>query len=189
MANYTTPTTRATNDLITAAIWNTDLVENIKYLREACPVGSVEIWLTNTAPNSNWLLLYGQAVSRATYATLFALISTTFGVGDGSTTFNLPDFRGRLPLGQDDMGGASANVVTNAAADSLGGTLGAEFHTLITAEMPAHTHEYQTNIAGTAGTNFAWIAGAGTASSSTGGGGAHNNMPPTLTVNFIIRVL
>lgn len=103
------------------------------------PVGAMLIWLTDTAPNG-WLLTYGQAISRLTYARLFALIGTTFGIGDGATTFNLPDLRGRLSLGQDDMGGVSANRVTNAQADSIGGSAGAENHTLIIAETPAHNH-------------------------------------------------
>jgi len=103
------------------------------------PVGAMFIWLTDTAP-AGWLLCYGQAISRAIYAKLFGIIGITFGIGDGSTTFNLPDMRGRLPLGQDDMGGASADRVTNAEADSIGGSSGAENHTLSLAESPAHTH-------------------------------------------------
>ena len=57
-------------------------------------------WPTDTAP-SGWLLCYGQEVSRVTYAALFAVVSTTFGIGDGATTFNMPDLRGRVPLGKD----------------------------------------------------------------------------------------
>lgn len=60
-----------------------------------------------TAP-SGWLLCFGQAVSRVTYAALFAAIGTSHGAGDGSTTFNLPDMRGRVPAGKDDMGGTAA---------------------------------------------------------------------------------
>ena len=77
------------------------------------PVGHMIIWNTDTAP-TGWFLCFGQAVNRTTYAALFAVLGTTFGVGDGSTTFNLPDLRGRLPLGQDNMGGTPANRVTNA---------------------------------------------------------------------------
>lgn len=101
------------------------------------PTGMMAIWATDTAP-SGWLLCYGQAVSRTTYAALFAVISTTFGVGDGSTTFNLPDMRGRFPLGQDDMGGAAADRVTNVQADTLGGTEGAEDHTIASANLPTN---------------------------------------------------
>lgn len=69
--------------------------------------GTVLPFAGSAAP-SGWLLCYGQAVSRATYANLFAAIGTAFGVGDGSTTFNVPDLRGRVPAGLDNMGGAAA---------------------------------------------------------------------------------
>lgn len=153
------------------------------------PVGVMNMWPTNTAP-TGWLLCYGQAVSRSTYAALFAVIGTTFGAGDGSTTFNLPDMRGRVPLGQDDMGGSSANRVTDTQADSIGGSAGAETHTLATSEMPAHTHGYQTandiTIGSVNGYRIIGNASVGLATTSTGGGGAHNNVQPFLTVNYII---
>lgn len=76
---------------------------------DTLPVGLGPVpWPTDTAP-SKWLLCYGQAVSRTTYAALFTVLSTTFGVGDGSTTFNMPDLRGRGLAGTDDMGGTAAN--------------------------------------------------------------------------------
>ena len=77
-----------------------------------------------TAP-SGWLLTYGQEVSRTTYADLYTAIGTTYGVGDGSTTFNLPDLRGRVVAGQDDMGGTSANRLTTAESGINGDTVGA----------------------------------------------------------------
>lgn len=114
----------------------------------------------------------GSAVSRTTYAALFAAIGTTFGSGDGSTTFNVPDSRGRVDAGQDDMGGTSANRLTNQSGglngDTLGATGGSETHTLATAESgqkaitaapvaisdPGHTHlATGANIAGN-GTAF-----------------------------------
>lgn len=61
-----------------------------------------------SAAPAGWLLCYGQAISRTTYATLFLAIGTTFGVGDGSATFNLPDLRGRVASGADNMGGTAA---------------------------------------------------------------------------------
>ena len=90
---------------------------------DGVPTGTMVAYGGATAP-SNWLLCYGQAVSRTTYSDLFGIISTSYGVGDGSTTFNLPDMRGRVPLGKDNMGGASANRVVAASADSVGGTGG-----------------------------------------------------------------
>lgn len=158
----------------------------------AVPTGSMFQWLTDTAP-TGYLLCYGQAISRTTYTTLFGIIGTTFGVGDGSTTFNLPDLRGRIPLGQDDMGGSSANRVTNAQADTLGGVEGAETHTLITSEMPAHTHSYEYGGGGSAGASFPVRdhnnpVTAPNPTGSTGGDGAHNNMQPYITVNYIVKI-
>ena len=95
-----------------------------------------------TAPNG-WLLCTGQAVSRTTYSALYALIGTTYGAGDGSTTFNVPDLRGRVIAGADNMGGTAASRLTSAGsgvAGSLGSVGGAETHTLTTAQAPAHTH-------------------------------------------------
>lgn len=71
--------------------------------------GTVLAFGGSTIPD-DYLLCYGQAVSRITYADLFSVISTTYGVGDGSSTFNLPDLRGKTPMGIDDMGGTPANV-------------------------------------------------------------------------------
>lgn len=80
----------------------------------AVPVGSVLDFCGTTAPDG-WVLAYGQAVSRTTYAALFAVLGTLYGAGDGSTTFNLPDCRGRALIGQDNMGGAAAGRVTSAS--------------------------------------------------------------------------
>lgn len=74
---------------------------------------------------SGWLLCYGQAVSRTTYAALFSAIGTVYGGGDGSTTFNLPDLRGRVIAGQDDMGGTSADRLTSAGANVTANVNGA----------------------------------------------------------------
>lgn len=101
----------------------------------AGPSGVVAAFAGSAAP-SGWLLCYGQAVSRTTYAALFAAIGTTYGAGDGSTTFNLPDLRGRSAFGLDNMGGTDAGRQT--AANTLGGTGGAE--TMTSTMMPAHTH-------------------------------------------------
>ncbi|MCP3855050.1 MAG: tail fiber protein, partial [Actinomycetia bacterium] len=97
------------------------------------------VWSGSSVPSS-WLLCDGSAVSRTSYANLFTEIGETFGVGDGSTTFNLPDMRGRVALGLDNMGGSSANRVTAAAADSLGGADGDEKKTIATGNLPSHTH-------------------------------------------------
>lgn len=79
------------------------------------PIGSQVAYAGSTAP-PGWLLCYGQAVSRTTYAALFAVIGIAYGVGDGSSTFNLPDKRGRASIGADNMGGSAASRVTNAVS-------------------------------------------------------------------------
>lgn len=93
------------------------------------PTGFVGCY-AGTTPPANTLEAYGQAVSRVTYQTLFSHIGTTYGAGDGVTTFNLPDLRGRMMIGMDNMGGASANRVTAAAASTLGGVGGTETMTM-----------------------------------------------------------
>jgi len=89
----------------------------------ALPAGTVIPYAGSSEP-AGFLLCYGQAVSRTTYATLFAAIGTTYGSGDGSTTFNLPDMRGRAAFGKDNMGGTSASRVTVVVSGITGTTLG-----------------------------------------------------------------
>lgn len=108
------------------------------------PVGKVAMFAGASAP-VGWLLLFGQAISRTSYPELFTVISTTYGAGDGSTTYNVPDGRGRSAFGKDDMGGAAAGRLSNAATGGipgtvLGGTGGEQAHTLTTAELAVHSH-------------------------------------------------
>jgi microcystin-dependent protein len=107
------------------------------------PLGAViDFW--GTVPPDSYLFPVGQALSRTTYAALFAVIGTAGGVGDGSTTFNLPDYRGRVGAGKDNMGGAAASRLTTAGSGVDGATLGAaggeQTHLLTTTEMPSHSH-------------------------------------------------
>lgn len=133
----------------------------------AAPIGAMLPYGGDTAP-PNWLLCYGQAISRATYATLFGIFGTKYGAGDGSTTFNLPDWRGRSFFGLDNMGGTDANRVTTAGSGIDGKTLGAaggaQSVTLAETQMPAHTHGASTESAG----NHAH-------SGSTAGAGSHSH--------------
>lgn len=151
------------------------------------PTGAILPFGGTSAP-SGWLLCDGSAINRTTYATLFATIGTAFGVGNGSTTFNLPDLRGRFPLGKDNMGGSSANRVTATEADSVGGVNGAESVTIGIANMPAHNHGGVVGLSGAGTSQFAGGGTSGTAAaSSQGSGTALNVMNPYQTVNYIIK--
>lgn len=185
-----------------------------------------------------WLFCYGQAVSRTTYAALFAVIGVTYGPGNGTTTFNVPDLRGRAVAGLDNMGGVAASRLP--AATAAGWSGGAATHQLVTGEIPSHTHtastasngththtastdsagshqhtlQQQVLTAGGSGvqtsfsTNFGGAlpttdvqgshthtvtvdsAGAhthGVTVDAAGGGGAHNNVQPTLALNYLIK--
>jgi len=99
------------------------------------PVGTINAYAGSTAP-SGWLLCYGQGVDTTTYASLFSVIGYTYG-GSGAT-FNIPDLRGRVPAGLDDIGGSDAGRLD--LANVLGTTAGAQKHTLTTTELASHTH-------------------------------------------------
>jgi microcystin-dependent protein len=109
----------------------------------ALPAGAMSPYAGTAAP-VGWLLCDGSAVSRTTYAALFAVTGIANGAGDGSTTFNLPDARGRIIAGKDNMGGTPAGRLTTAGSGVDGATLGAnggaETQTLTVAQTPAHAH-------------------------------------------------
>jgi microcystin-dependent protein len=171
-----------------------DEVENImSELSRAIPTGTVLSFAGGATPEG-FLLCYGQAVNRVTYSDLFAAIGTTYGAGDGSTTFNLPDWRGRTPIGLDNMGGVAANRITSASTNganstTLGGTGGAETHTLSTAQLAAHNHSM--SAAGSSGNQSSISKANDTqttfSTNNTGGGSAHSNTQPWITTNYIIK--
>lgn len=108
------------------------------------PAGCVMPYAGAAAP-AGWLLCAGQAVSRTEYGALFAVVGTTYGTGNGTTTFNLPDLRGRTVAGVDNMGGSAAGRLTNTvltASNQIGATGGAQTHTLTSGQsgVPAHQH-------------------------------------------------
>lgn len=105
------------------------------------PIGMVVDWAGTTAP-SGWLFLYGQVVSQTTYAALYNTIGTFYNTGgEGAGNFRLPDCRGRVSAGKDDMGGTTAGRITAAGSGITGTTLGAaggsETNTLAQANLPA----------------------------------------------------
>ena len=102
---------------------------------EILPAGSLMQFAGTNAP-TGWLICDGSAISRSTYANLFAVIGTTYGAGNGSTTFNLPDMRGRTPIGVGQGSGLTDR--------SLGDSDGEETHILTSSEMPAHNHTFST---------------------------------------------
>jgi len=148
--------------------------------------------------HAGWLKCDGRAVSRATYGDLFLTIGITFGAGNGTTTFNLPDAQGRV------LGGVGTG--TGLSARSQGQKVGAETHTLTSAEMPEHSHSITDNghshtipmsgaaLTGVGPADDVTQGGAEFSTNSsttgitidpTGGGGAHNNMQPTLFIGNV----
>ncbi len=113
------------------------------------PLGTLLDYTGSTAPSSSFALAYGQAISRTTYANYFTLVGTTYGAGDGSTTFNIPDLRGRTVYGVDNMGGSAANRITSAGGNfdgtSLGSAGGAQNHTLALSEAPTGQFSFNFN--------------------------------------------
>src|SRR3546814_233085 len=126
----------------------TDLATVEQAASNGVPIGSVVDFAGTTAP-TGYLLCYGQAIGRSEYSDLFDAIGTVWGIGDGATTFNLPDLRGRVGAGKDGMGGTAAGRLSDIVdGETLGASGGAEMHTLTTAQMPAHTHTGTTGSAG-----------------------------------------
>jgi microcystin-dependent protein len=152
-----------------------ETVNNGNWVNIGMPAGSITAYAGAVAP-SGWLVCDGSAVSRSTYGELFTAIGTTYGTGDGSTTFNLPDLRGRTAIGAGQGVG-----LTNRA---LGAKAGEETHALSTAEVPAHNYASAMSAPGmTDGGGFYALTAAGL----SGVGAAHNNMQPFIALTYIIR--
>jgi microcystin-dependent protein len=158
-------------------------------------LGAVIAYAGTSAP-TGWLFCFGQNVSRTTYAALFAVIGTTYGAGDGSTTFGMPDLRGRVPFGKDNMGGSAASRLTGAVTggitgSGLGNAGGEQAHQITDPEMASESfvqggvrinNSGATNLSTAAGSNN----GAITLSWSFGGNATHNTVPPGIVLNYMI---
>jgi len=160
------------------------------------PISAMMMWPVETPP-LKWLICDGTDIDRSTYADLFAVIGETFGAGDGSTTFRLPDFPGKSPMG-------AGEIVAN-----VGSVAGEQFHTLTTDEMPAHIHgttenahthtfEQYNGVPGGSTPRVTMPTGGLSALRQTGGtttgltinsagnSASHNTVHPVLGVHFII---
>ncbi len=159
------------------------------------PIGALTMWVgTEAGLATGWLICDGSAISRTTYATLFALTGTEYGVGDGSTTFNIPDFQ------------TSSVFPRGATNDTARGATGGEAtHALTIAELAVHTHTQDSHthtvpvtVGQYGGVNTYSgqpIASAGNTggtvatNQNTGSGTAHENLPPYVDVHFILKAL
>ncbi len=166
--------------------------------------GTIVPFAGRTEPADNWLLCDGRAVEQLEYPTLYAVIGNDYSPVASNTTFNLPDLRGRFPLGLDNMGGNSADSVTAAEADEIGKGGGAETHTLTEDEMPSHDHDPSGSGSdlefmvknrssggrfyhGTASESHTGIIGSSDETAEDGEDEPHNNMPPYLSLNYLIK--
>lgn len=201
ITTYTPPKTWAYKESLSSADMNQYVRDNIIALKEQIGgIGSLMFQAYEGTPDGPFLACDGSAVSRTTYAALYALLGTTWGVGDGSTTFNLPDARGRVPMG--------AGAGSGLTARTVGQSGGEETHLLTTGELPAHTHGvtdpgHRHNIqsdndhGSTGGYGIGenqynldvWTqyAATGITVNSAGSGGSHNNIQPFYVVKTFVR--
>lgn len=139
--------------------------------------GRIDEFASADAVPPGYLLCDGRAVSRTSYAALFAALGTTWGVGNGTTTFNIPDKRGRAGFGADDMGGTDAGRLSAAGgiAGTLGSVGGTETVTLTEAQLAPHDHDATASNGGAVAAGETGLAGGHDHGGNTGNGGAHDH--------------
>jgi microcystin-dependent protein len=149
---------------------------------EGIPTGTIVPWSTASVP-TGFLECNGQAVSRSTYSALFAIVSTTYGVGDGASTFNVPDLQDNVAVSKSNNKALASTGGANTvqATGNVGGSTAN--HTLSTPEIPSHSHPGGASSVQQQNVGPPYQGGAGPAGTgSTGGGGAHqHNMSATFT--------
>jgi len=198
-ANSLSPTFTGTPAAPTASLGTstTQLATTAFVIANASPSGTVTMWPTATAP-TGFLLCAGTAVSRSTYAALFAILGTAYGAGDGSTTFNLPNFNNRSPIGAGDLYTAAQTIGSKDAVTV------AHTHTTSVTDT-GHTHPFTASVStyGPRGGSGGEYWGASPSSSTTGSNstpiglsvtvdssgssGTNANLQPSLGVFFIIK--
>ncbi len=144
-------------------------------------IGSIKGWGGAAVP-AGWLDCNGAAVSRSTYSALFAEIGTAYGAGDGATTFNLPDLRGRALLG--------AGTGSGLTARARGATGGSETHSLTSAQNGQHSHgtgNFANLVTGTTTDGYVLSTSSGTVSGNSGSGTPHNIVQPFGVAFYIIK--
>lgn len=205
---YSALTTKSDGDVFTAEMWN-QIKDNFDSLQATIltpvPVGTMFPFAGADAP-SGYLVCDGSAVSRTTYATLFDTIGTTYGSGNGSTTFNVPDLRGRFPMGAGtgtglNASGTGAPSGTSQTARTRGAWGGEETHLLTSGEsgLPSHTHDSAVgsgfvnitsgakNLSTTGSNESITTSSATKAVPAANASSRHNTVPPFVVTNYIIK--
>jgi microcystin-dependent protein len=183
------------------------------------PIGAtIEYWGTS-APTSSFIFPAGQPISRTTYSSLFSLFGTTYGSGDGSTTFNVPDLTGRVPVMKEAVATRLTSTYFGGNSTTLGATGGSDSHTLTLAQLPpgitssgtfpvtgsnylSGLNNFLTSFSTASGGGTIWLAfvpsttstlsnptASGTVTSNNTSGNAHANVQPTIICNKILRII
>lgn len=160
------------------------MIDDISPTYPSIEIGDYKRRAVSTNTGGGWLLCNGQAVSRTTHALLFNVIGTTFGVGDGSNTFNLPNANGRVSV--------TAGQGSGLTNRNVGDVFGEERVTLTESEIPAHTHGFEYQYKGQdapygdqARTVWEFVTNRTGTTTSTGGGQSHNNLQPSIVDGYL----